>query len=239
MLFQVEFELTSRYIDMPHCHLPPPTTLPTAPPSIADAKNLPNGNQERNRKQPAAENTNTTQNGSEGQQGKDEKVGIQATPFPIFFITVFDTQPSKFSCSHPSLARKARRRGLLYIFTFFYHIRTLPPPSLEMRDRGVFPPRRAVPTMPKLAPPAEPICQTPCQTCKTRLSGHVYMFVPCPSPQTQKIHPSGCVFHVHLLPHHPNTKDTPRWACLCLVHVMGLHTHVGTRVWVARVQVRV
>jgi len=91
----------------------------------------------RRREEPAKQQPGTTRNGSEGQQGKDEKVGIQGMPFTLFFITVFDTQPSKFS-SCPSLARKARRRGLLYIFTFFYHIRTLPPSlARNARRRGV------------------------------------------------------------------------------------------------------
>ena len=151
----------------------------TAPPSIADAKTRRTAtkNITGNNQQPKTRTR--CEMAVKGSRARTRRWAYKVRPFPFFFITVFDTQPSKFSCSRPSLARRARRRGLVYIFTFFYHIRTLPPPSLETRDGGVFPSQRAAPTRPKLAPPAEPIRQTrktrllACFTCSLHPVEHV------------------------------------------------------------------
>jgi hypothetical protein len=115
--------------------------LPTAPPPIADVKNPPNLNQERNRKKPAADDMEKTRTRHEmAMKGsrEDKKVGIPGTPLLFSFLTMFDTQPFEFSCSRPSLALKSETEGFLYYIFTYYHIRTLPPSLAQnARRRGV------------------------------------------------------------------------------------------------------
>jgi hypothetical protein len=118
--------------------------LLTAQPPIADVKNLPNDNQERNRKKPAANDMEKTQTRHEmvvkGSR-EDKKVGIPGMPLLFSFLTMFDTQPFEFSCSPPSLTRKVKRRGFFILYSHIIIISGhYPPPSLETRDGGVFPP---------------------------------------------------------------------------------------------------
>ena len=125
-------------------------------------------------------------------------------PFLFSFLTVFDIQPLKFSCSCPSLARKARRRGfsLLYIIIILGHY---PLPRSKREMEGVFLPQRAAPMTPELAPPTQPIHQTR----KTRLLACFMCSLP-PSPcLTCKTHPFGCVLRVRRLPHPAHPLEHP------------------------------
>jgi hypothetical protein len=154
----------------------PPTTLPTAPPH--------HRHEEPAKRQPAAahnmEKTRTRHEMAvKGSRARTRRWAYQVRPSPFLFVTVFDTQPSKFSCSRPFLARKARWRGFFFYYIYLHIIiisGDYPPPSLETRDGGVFSPQQAVSTMPKLAPPAQPIrqtrktCQQACFTCSLHSS---------------------------------------------------------------------
>jgi hypothetical protein len=127
-----------------------------------------------------------------GSRARTRRWAYQVRPSSFLFVTVFDTQPSKFSCSHPSLTRKTRQRGFFFYYIYLHIIIIsghYPPPSLETRDGGNT-------LLDEQPPPAQPIRQTR----KTRPSGRFYMFVPCPSHQTCKTHSDGCVFCVCLLP---------------------------------------
>jgi len=75
----------------------------------------------------------------------------------------------------------------------------------------VFPPRRAAPTTPKLAPPTQPIRQTR----KTRLLACFTCSLPHPVEHVKHVHLG--VFYVFVasltLPVPSNTKNTPIWVC--------------------------
>jgi len=118
--------------------------------------------------------------------------------FLILFLFLF--LPFFMRIHPPSLARNTRRRGCSLSYEPLHQL------NHETRKHTTF-------TCSPSLPPS------PCQTCKTRPSGRVYMFVASltlPIPSNTKNTPIWVYFSCSP-PSLPN--DTPRWACLRVVSI--------------------